>query len=191
MLRSEVKNPAQLRGEFRNCLHCGNEFYATRVQIKNGIGKYCSRSCNGYESGRRTHGHNGKVRSKTYNSWAGMIQRTQNPKSKMFSYYGGRGISVDERWLQFENFLADMGEKPEGTEIERRDNDGDYEPSNCYWATRKQQMRNTSWNRMLTVGDRTQCISAWAEETGIPRSTIMYRLGQCLDNFAVLIPLAK
>jgi hypothetical protein len=71
-----------------------------------------------------------------------MIQRCTNPRRDNFSYYGGRGIEVCDRWRTFENFLADMGERPTGLTLDRVDNDGNYEPGNCCWATRKQQISN-------------------------------------------------
>jgi len=89
------------------------------------------------------HGHssNGKV-SPTYNSWDRMLQRCQNPKYHQFKDYGGRGIKVCERWQDFANFLEDMGTRPEGKTLDRINNDGDYEPKNCRWATRKEQRQN-------------------------------------------------
>jgi hypothetical protein len=89
--------------------------------------------------------------------------------SHNFSNYGGRGIKIHEPWLLFDNFLADMGERPEGKFIERRDNDGNYEPSNCYWATRKEQARNRRTNHLLTFQGETLPLVAWAERTGISR----------------------
>ena len=77
-----------------------------------------------------------------HNSWAGMKQRCLNPKCHKYPSYGGRGITVCERWMTFENFLSDMGNRPRGTSIERKNNDGNYEPGNCIWATPKQQANN-------------------------------------------------
>ncbi len=90
------------------------------------------------------HGHRSKYgkTSPTYQSWQNMKTRCLNPNYPRFKNWGGRGIRVCERWMDFENFLADMGEKPEGLTLDRIDNDGDYEPGNCRWATRKQQVQN-------------------------------------------------
>lgn len=80
--------------------------------------------------------------SPTYTTWANMIQRCTNPNKRKFKDYGGRGIAVCAEWRKFAGFLADMGEKPPNLTLDRINNDGDYEPGNCRWATHKQQANN-------------------------------------------------
>jgi hypothetical protein len=81
-------------------------------------------------------------KTRTWNSWLSMRQRCNNPNEPSFSYYGGRGIKVCRRWERFENFLQDMGERPLGHTLERKNNEGNYEPGNCKWATPKEQANN-------------------------------------------------
>ncbi len=86
----------------------------------------------------------GMYGTRAYEAWNGMLDRCRNPKLRFWSRYGGRGITVCERWLLFENFVADMGMPLPGLTLDRMDNDGNYEPSNCRWATRVQQRNNRS-----------------------------------------------
>ena len=91
----------------------------------------------------RTHGHcSGGKTSRAYYSWSAMLKRCYYVRGSDYSYYGGRGIKVCQRWHKFENFLDDMGDPPTGMTLDRINNDGDYEPGNCRWATRKQQTLN-------------------------------------------------
>ena len=116
------------------------------------------------------HGHSPKGgSSSTYNSRACMIQRCTNPHTKDYKDYGARGIRVCERWLDsFENFLADMGERPEGMTLERLNNDGNYEPSNCQWATDMEQKNNRSDNVLIFNGEGYSTMAQFARAFGIP-----------------------
>ena len=118
----------------------------------------------------------------TYRSWYAMIQRSTNPNNARYPSYGGRGIGVCERWLKFENFLADMGERPEGMTIERVDNDGHYEPRNCQWATRFEQDSNKSTNVKITFEGETLTLSEWSRRTGIHKMTLRNRLRRAGDE---------
>jgi hypothetical protein len=105
-----------------------------------------------------------------------MMKRCTIPSAKQYSYYGGRGIKIFEKWLNFECFLADMGNRPEGKTIDRIDNNGNYEPGNCRWATRREQSRNKTNNRILSLNGREMCVMDWAEEIGITESALRCRI---------------
>jgi hypothetical protein len=117
---------------------------------------------------------------RSYRTWYNMISRCKNKNNSSYKNYGGRGIKVCDRWLQsFENFYKDMGYPPTIKHtIDRINNDGNYEPSNCRWATHKIQQNNKSNNRFLTIDGITKTIGNWASESGIAEHVIIYRLNK-------------
>jgi hypothetical protein len=119
------------------------------------------------------HGHATRAKwSPTYMSWVGMIQRCSYPRHAKYSQYGGRGIVVCERWKLFDNFLLDMGERPKGKSLDRIDPNKNYEPGNCKWSTKSEQMRNT--RRALIFDGKP--LARWAEESGVSYQTLKARL---------------
>jgi len=112
--------------------------------------------------------------------WADMKRRCHDPKNRDYKNYGGRGIKVCERWQGqdgYKKFLADMGPRPSPEyQLDREDNNGNYEPANCHWTTAKRNNRNRRSSRMLTYDGRTQCIKDWAEELDIKYRTLMSRI---------------
>lgn len=118
----------------------------------------------------------GKWDTPTYRSWKAMRERCCVPTAKDYPVYGARGIRVDERWVDdFLAFLADMGERPEGTTLDRIDVFGNYEPGNCRWATPVQQSANRKNTLFLTANGETAPLSEWARRLGVERSTLRNR----------------
>lgn len=141
-----------------------------------------TRSCGCSRRKPLTHGYCTVRKSeefRVHRVWSQMIQRCRNPNSSSYRYYGGRGINVCERWQGedgFANFIEDMGPRPEGRLLERKDNDGDYTPENCRWATKAEQARNTHQNVVIEYEGRSQCLKAWAEELDLPYQPLYLRI---------------
>lgn len=126
-------------------------------------------------SGGQTHG---RSRTPEYAAWIHMLDRCYNASNPGYSNYGGRGIRVCDRWItSFANFLSDLGERPSANHmLDRIDNDGNYTPSNCRWATPRVQGNNKRNNRLITYGDKTLTLSQWTAELHLPRGLIDSRL---------------
>lgn len=122
--------------------------------------------------------HKRYPRTRTYRSWEGVVQRCANPNANGYAEYGGAGITVSARWLKFENFLADMGERPQGKTLDRfPDQHGNYEPSNCRWATpREQNFNKTTQVRIIEFGGESLHLVEWAERIGISVPGLIKRL---------------
>lgn len=147
---------------------CGTEFEVLGSSVKSNNTKSCG--CL-HRDRVATHGLS---QSPTYKSWLAMKSRCLSPNAMEQKYYAGIGLC--ERWLVFENFLADMGERPPGTSIERRDGTKGYAPDNCYWATPKQQIRNRRNTVRVTLNGVTLPLGEWAEVKGIGYATAWCRL---------------
>lgn len=156
---------------------CGNKTTVISRNLTTGDTQSCG--CYHQERLKKAPVTHGRSRTKLYCVWSAMIGRCHRPADPGFKYYGARGIAVCSRWRGpggFENFFKDMGEPPTGGTLERRRNNNNYTPKNCLWATRKQQARNKSSNRILEFRGRKQCLAAWAEESGICPKTLQARL---------------
>jgi len=157
---------------------CGKEFTTFANNVKSGHTKSCG--CLRNEATRlrsTTHGHKaGGKRSRTYVVWMNMKARCDNPTSRLYQRYGGRGITYDRAWSSFEAFLRDMGEVPQGQTIERKNNDEGYSRENCRWATRSQQAQNKSNVKLYEWNGERRCVADWARVTGIQRLTLRHRL---------------
>lgn len=149
---------------------CGATKITTTGQLRSGKTGSCG--CYWRETST-THGH---ANTPTYLAWQAMHGRCRNRGHTAYAYYGGRGISVCERWSGFENFLADMGEMPPGYSLDRIDNEGGYEPGNCRWVTMAEQARNKR-NRVEYQHDGIgRSLAEWAEVLGVNQELIRGRL---------------
>jgi hypothetical protein len=145
---------------------CGNEVTVEGHNLDSGNTKSCGCS-------RIKHGLTG---TRVAGIWKMMMGRCYDEKTLGYHNYGGRGITVCERWHDKEKFFADMGHPPSGLTLERRNGDKNYEPDNCYWATWKEQQNNKRNNVRVTAFGRTQTIQQWADETGINGRTLHNRI---------------
>lgn len=149
---------------------CGTAVVAAAYRVRSGH----TRSCGCLKVGAITHG---KSRTPTHNSWVAMKARCGDAKNKQYRFYGGRGIVVCDRWRDsFENFLADMGERPAGTTLDRINSDGNYEPGNCRWATIEEQQNNRRGSIRATLCGVTRTVTQWCNALGINRDRVYGRI---------------
>ncbi len=171
-----------------NCVcDCGKEVRTTSNRLRTGA----TRSCGCYHRDRTSEAKtkHGKRHTSIYNIWCNMRGRCENPTDAAYDRYGARGITVCDRWKDFSAFYEDMGDKPDGLTLERINNDKGYSPENCCWDTMKNQTRNRHTNRIMTLGNKTQCLAAWAEELGWRSNTLVSRvLRKWSDERALTTP---
>ncbi len=174
-----VLGPSELKSSGRvhfycRCV-CGVERDVMADNLRSGISTSCS--CKKIEKLVNLRRKHGLSSTKEYVMWHDMIRRCYDTSFKSYHNYGGRGIEVCERWKNsFESFYEDMGLRPEGFEIDRIDNNGDYCPENCHYVSRKQNLRNKRVNRILSHSGESKTLTEWSEITGIAPVTLHCRI---------------
>jgi hypothetical protein len=169
---------------------CGNTLDVHASNLKTGHTQSCG--CFRVETAGdhcRKHGR-AHAGDRAYQAWCSMRNRCNNPNGQDYPDYGGRGITICDRWQEsFNNFLADMGQPPDGMSLDRfPDVNGNYEPANCRWATPSQQGRNKRNNRRITFNGKTQTLVEWGEETGhgMKRLAARLKLGWTVERALTL-----
>lgn len=175
-IRSRAMNDRFGRTQWKCVCECGKEQIVALFRMTSGHTKSC-----GCIKGRTRSTHRMKG-TPTHNTWCAMKQRCEYPSGAQFRYYGARGIKVCERWSKsFEAFVADMGMRPKGMTIERNDPNGNYEPSNCRWASIEEQQRNRRSTIKVELDGITKCVKDWCEEFGINPDRVYGRIRRGVD----------
>lgn len=137
---------------------------------------------------KKTHGLSN---TREFSVWTDMQTRCYNKKRSCYRHYGGRGISVCDRWMKFENFLEDMGERPLNMTLDRIDNNGNYSPENCRWATYSEQSRNKRNNRLIEIEGVTKTLKDWSDLCEMTSTGIMFRVERGLSGKDLIAPSNK
>lgn len=176
------------------CLcECGAEFTTAAYYVlkKRVVSCGCLKTQRALNLGKFNTTH-GVTRHYLYRTWSNMMTRCYCTYAEHYADYGGRGIQVHENWHNAAIFIRDivelLGDKPDGHELERKNNDDNYRPENVRWATRTEQNRNRRNNKFLTVNGTTQCLAAWSKVTGIPLSTLCARYAKGKTGSDVIAP---
>lgn len=176
-----VKRAAKRR-QWVCCCECGVVRSVHESNLRSGASRSCGGPGHPRPPPKIKHGHTANgIASREYRSWTQMLVRCGNPRAPNFSTYGGAGIHVCAAWRDsFEAFLCDMGPRPEGTTLDRRDNRKGYTPANCRWATPAEQAVNRGTTHWLTFNGETKTLTAWARLIGISDTGLLarVRLGQ-------------
>lgn len=159
-----------------NCVcDCGNTTHIAGASLRSGYTKSCG--CLRVETTRQRRSKHQMSNTSEHGIWLAMKRRCYNKNNTDYLRYGGRGIKVCDRWINsFENFYADMGEKPYGCSIDRIDYDGDYTPENCKWSTNIEQANNKSTNARYQYGDENHTIAEWSRIVEMPQTLLRKRL---------------
>lgn len=165
---------------------CGSSVIADGHNLKSGHSTSCGCKKKEAPPGAILHGLS---KTKAHRIWRKMLERCRNPRASCYHRYGGRGIRVCDRWLEFKAFYEDMGDPPDGFSIDRIDNDGPYSPENCRWATDLEQAANKSTTKKVTRDGRTLTLREWCEELGLPVATIRRRVELGWPESDWLLPL--
>jgi len=178
---------------WKSVCDCGQECTNQQTVLRRGEAISCG--CFRRETTKALHEVHGRRRDPEYKVWVGLRDRCENPNASSFARYGGRGIKFCESWSSFENFFAHMGPRPSPKHsLDRINNDGDYEPGNCRWATQAQQCRNQSTNVRYETPFGRLTVAELAEHAAcaVKASTLRYRLKKGWDALkAMQTPLMK
>lgn len=142
---------------------CGNMITIPAIQITYHDRKDCGCS------------RHGMSKTNTYRIWFGIKRRCFDKKEQSYQNYGGRGITICDRWMDFAKFIEDMGERPSKADIDRINNDGNYEPGNCRWISRKENSSNKRNTIHIAFNGETKTLASWSETLGISHKTLYYR----------------
>lgn len=185
-------NAERANGSRWNCIcACGSVGVVQAGNLSRGMSQNCGCLARERTSATRLRHGYAKTWAKTpeYRTWTDMKKRCYCKSRPGYKYYGARGIKVCDRWRNdFAAFLADMGPKPTGMSLDRKNNDGDYEPDNCRWATPSQQGRNTRRTAKIEIGGVIRDMSEWSEVTSIAYSTIRARRRRGKTGYSLIAP---